>query len=83
MPRVVACGGRQQALDKFCVAHQGARADDFVALLVDSEGPVAGNDSWEHVGLHPPGVSGDQIHLMMQAMEAWFHADKTPLQVHD
>jgi len=83
MPKVVACGGRGGAYDSFRTSHENAGNDDFPILLVDSEAPVAGVDPWEHVRLRtgdewqrPAGASPDQLHLMVQAMEAWFHADK-------
>jgi Domain of unknown function (DUF4276) len=87
MPRVVACGGRSRAYDSFRTSHENAGPDDFPILLVDSEAPVAEADPWEHVRLRagdgwerPDGASQDQIHLMVQAMEAWFHADKEKVQ---
>lgn len=83
MPRVVACGGRRHAYDSFRTAHEGAGENELPILLVDSEAPIAGNDPWEHVRLRPgdgwqrpQGAEQDQIHFMVQAMEAWFHADK-------
>jgi hypothetical protein len=87
MPRVMRCGGRQQAYARFRTSHESAGGDDFPILLVDSEAPVVVGSSWEHVRLRPgdewprpQGASEDQIHLMVQAMEAWFHADKEALQ---
>ncbi len=87
MPSVVACGGRSRAYDSFRAAYQSAGPDAFPILLVDSEAPVAHTDPWEHVRLRaddgwqrPDGASEDQIHLMVQAMEAWFHADKQKVQ---
>jgi hypothetical protein len=54
---------------------------------VDSEAPVVHAERWEHVRLRvgdgwhrPRSASEDQIHLMVQAMEAWFHADKEKVQ---
>jgi hypothetical protein len=86
MPRVVRCGGRRHAFDSFCAAHENAGSDYLPILLVDSESPVVQADPWEHVRLRtgdgwecPSGASRDQIHLMVQAMEAWFHADKQAL----
>ena len=83
MPRVVACGGRRHAYDSFRTSHENAGTDDHPILLVDSEAPVVEADPWEHVRLRagdgwqrPHGPSQDQIHLMVQAMEAWFHAAK-------
>jgi hypothetical protein len=87
MPRVVRCGGRQQAYEKFRISHEDAGRDDFAMLLVDSEAPVARSSAWEHVRLRPGDrwarpmrASEDQIHLMVQAMEARFHADKDALR---
>jgi hypothetical protein len=87
MPRVVACGGRHQAYESFRTSHGNAGRSDFPVLLVDSEAPVTKEDPWEHVRLRPgdgwdrpPGASADQLHLMTQAMEAWFYADKDALQ---
>ena len=39
MPRIIACGSRNEAYDKFVTAH-GQSGGDFAALLVDSEKPV-------------------------------------------
>lgn len=83
MPRVIGCGGRDRVYRNFRTAHERAGRDDFPILLVDSEVPVVGADPWEHVRLRagdgwkrPDGASQEQLHLMVQAMEAWFHADK-------
>ena len=83
MPRVVACGGRHQAYDSFCTAHAESGNVSAPVLLVDSEEPVSALDPWEHVRgrpgdgwERPQGASEDQLHFMVQAMEAWFHADK-------
>jgi hypothetical protein len=87
MPRVVPCGGRSGAYNDFRTSHGKAGPDDFPILLVDSEAPVVQADPWEHVRLRagdgwqrPDAASQDQIHLMVQAMEAWFHADKEVLR---
>ena len=87
MPRVVRCGGRRQAYERFRTAHENASGDEFPILLVDSEEPVVESSPWEHVRLRPgdqwarpAGASEDRIHLMVQAMEAWFHADQEALR---
>ena len=79
LPRVVACGSRHQAYDRFCsaVAHQPG---DFNVLLVDSEGPVQAAP-WEHLAQRdgwsrPSGASDESAHLMVQMMESWFLADR-------
>jgi hypothetical protein len=85
MPRVVSCGGRGGAFNSFRTSHNNAGDYYFPILLVDSEADMAGLDAWEHVGRRdgwqrPDGASPDQLHLMVQAMEAWFHADKETVQ---
>ena len=86
MPRVVACGGRHRAYEGFRNSHENSGPDGFPILLVDSEAPVM-SKPWDHVRLRegdgwerPAGASDDQIHFMVQGMEAWFHADKAELQ---
>jgi len=86
LPRIVACGSRQNAYDSFCTAlAKGERA----FLLVDSEGAVdnAPPQPWQHLANRtgdqwpkPPTASDDDCHLMVQVMEAWFLADRQTLQ---
>ena len=83
-----ACGGRQAAYDDFCVALKNAKDDEFIVLLVDSEVPVAQNDSdlpWAHLKARdnwdqPAQATDDNAHLMVQCMEAWFIADRATLR---
>jgi len=90
MPRIVACGSRNDAYGRFCTAiGQGQKA----FLLVDSEGPVdaslaAGSPEgwrpWEHLRrrddwTQPASSSDGDCHFMVQAMESWFLADKEAL----
>ncbi len=88
MPKVVACGSRVEAYDKFCKA-VAQRGTDVPLLLVDSEGPVgAWNPStpgvpWAHLRdregdqwKRPGGATDDSVHLMVQMMESWFLADR-------
>jgi hypothetical protein len=86
MPRVVRCGGRRQAYDRFRTAHLNAKPDELAILLVDSEEAVVGASPWDHVRRRkgdgwgrPKAASEDQLYLMVQAMEAWFLADKEKL----
>ena len=82
MPQVIACGGRQRTYEKFAAALRSASDQVFVALLVDSEGPVAvGAGPWRHLQTcdnwdRPDGATEDNAHLMVRCMEAWFLADK-------
>ena len=82
MPRIVACGGRQDAYDSFAVAHGGG--DGTPMLLVDAEERVTAAGPWAHLRSRdgwvcPTGVVDDQCHLMIQVMESWFLADTETL----
>lgn len=81
--RIVAGGGREQTFDKFKIAARNTRADEIVALLVDSEGAVATNACDEHLRLSDgwdfAGLANHRVFLMVQAMEAWFLADREAL----
>ena len=85
MPTISACGSRGKAYGDFCHARKRVKSDKFIALLVDSEGPVAeGSDAWSHLKARdkwdrPEGATVDSAHLMVQCMEAWFLADKDAL----
>ena len=85
-PRVVACGGREQAFQSFCTAiAQGQNA----MLLVDSELPVSPLHQppapgswrpWAHLKAQaswdmPAGATDEDCHLMVTCMENWFLAD--------
>ena len=82
MPRVIACGGRKSAFNKFCTALGSRKAEEFIVLLVDSEDPVAdGSGPWLHLRTRdgwerPEEATDENAHLMVQCMEAWFLADK-------
>ena len=86
MPRIFACGARQHAYRDFCNAFDKARDDEFIVLLVDSEAPMASDsDPWTHLKHRdnwdkPRNATGDNVHLMVQCMEAWFLADKDSLE---
>jgi len=88
--KVVACGSRSEAFRKFRTAHQGVMPGDYVILLVDSEEPVEPHVSpWDYLGKRegdkwpkPKSATDDQIHLMVQCMEAWFMADREAVVEH-
>ena len=81
-PSVIASGSRRSAFDDFRAAVHRAKKDEFIVLLVDSEDPIAaGSSPWQHLKARdkwdqPSGATDDQVHLMVQCMEAWFLADK-------
>ena len=88
-PRVVACGARRDAFDKFRAELQ--RGGDAL-LLVDSESPVSLQHidrPWAHLSAQkedewtkPNGATDDSVHLMAQCMESWLVADREALEMH-
>ncbi|MGO9271694.1 MAG: DUF4276 family protein [Terriglobia bacterium] len=80
---IMASGGRAKAFQDFCDALRDYKGE-LVLLLVDSERPVE-TDPWAHLGAKPDNwakpasATDDQAHLMVEAMEAWFLADKEAL----
>ena len=85
MPRIVACGSRGAAYDDFRTAHTNAAAGTYVALLVDSEEPVANpSDPWGHLLTRdgwprPAGARDEQAFLMVTSMETWIVCDRGAL----
>jgi hypothetical protein len=93
MPRIVACGGREQAFDRFVTA---VKHGESALLLVDSETLIAtdcqiGSNKtgkpWAHLKNRqgdnwdqPDNASDDDCHLMAQCMESWFIADRETLK---
>jgi hypothetical protein len=80
MPKVIACGSRNDAFDSFKTALATAKTNEYPLLLVDSESAVDA-DPWEHLEdrdgwTTPEGAANDQAQLMVQCMEAWFLADR-------
>ena len=88
MPRMVACGSRTDAFDDFQTACRCAGAEQYVAILVDSEDPLADIEQpWAHLherdGWPKPADSDDeQILLMVTCMETWIVADRATLRTH-
>ena len=90
MPRLVACGGRTSAFDDFKTAHRNKEAGVYVAMLIDSEDPLAKLDAaWEHLRLRPgdnweqpAGATDDQVLFMTTCMETWIVADREALRRH-
>lgn len=83
-PRIVVCGGRNDAFHRFEIAIGASRDGDHCALLVDSEGPVQpGKDPAEFLhdcqGWHFPPRQHHRVFFMVQAMEAWLLADRDTL----
>jgi len=87
MPRIVACGPRGEAYNRFRTAIGQRKSDEYIVLLVDSEEPVSpGTGPWKFLSARtgdrwdkPADAANDDVHLMVQCMEAWFLADKDAL----
>jgi hypothetical protein len=77
-PRIVASGSRDEAYHDFCRSLRND-PDTFPILLVDSEDPVpAGKTARVHLQDRDHWTTpmpDEQVHLMVQCMEAWFLAD--------
>ena len=88
MPRLVACGGRSQTFGDFKVAHSSAGSSSFVAMLLDSEDPIADIErTWEHLTKRdgwakPNGADDEQVLLMVTCMETWIVSDHAVLRSH-
>lgn len=91
MPRLVACGGREATFDDFKTAHRssvGTGEVEYVAMLVDSEVPVADVErTWDHLAAHdgwhkPEESDNDQVLFMTTCMETWITADRKALKAY-
>ena len=89
MPRIVACGSRNDAIDNFKTSRE--REPDVLALLlVDSEDPVADIErTWEHLRLRPGdqwirpnGATDEHVFLMTTCTETWICADLAALRAY-
>ena len=83
MPKIVACGSRDNAYDKFKTAHENNK---ICMLLVDAEDPITdGHRPWQHLNKRdgwskPRNATEEQCHMMVLLMESWFLADKEALR---
>lgn len=80
MPRIVACGSRDDAFDSFQTAcDEGLPA----ILLVDAEEALRSDSPTQHLQARDKwkfsGIDDEQVHLMVQCMENWFLADAAGL----
>ena len=84
VPRIVACGSRNEAFDSFKTAQEKENLQ-YVALLVDSEDPVKDiEQTWKHLKDRdrwecPQDATDDQVFLMTTCMETWIITDRTAL----
>ncbi|MDR3707384.1 MAG: DUF4276 family protein [Capsulimonadaceae bacterium] len=85
--KVIACGGRANTFKDFVTAFKQSE-DAFVALLVDSEDPVADIEQpWTHLRerpgdgwIAPPGATDNNALLMVTCMETWLTADQDAIR---
>lgn len=88
MPRIVACGGRGAAYKDFVTAFSVSGGREFVAMLIDSELPLADVDAaWQHLSMNegwrrPAGARDEQVLFMTTCMETWIVADRNALTGH-
>ena len=88
MPRIVTGRGRGQTFDLFSTAMQHRSNDEIPLLLLDSEDPVAHNNTvWQHLKNRdgwdkPANASDEHAYLMAQVMETWLLADPDTLRAY-
>lgn len=88
LPELAACGSRENTYKRFTSAHKKARSGDYIAILVDSEDPVADPERpWQHLKSRdgwdtPHGADDNQALLMTTSMETWVAADREALREH-
>ena len=85
LPRIVACGSRNEAYADFAVAVSKGTTG-FVALLIDSEDPISDvEETWQHLKLRdgwdqPEHTSDEQVFFMTTCMETWLVVDRNALR---
>ncbi|MCG3125674.1 MAG: hypothetical protein CHACPFDD_00499 [Phycisphaerae bacterium] len=85
-PKIVACGSRRDAFDRFRMA-LSINPSGACLLLVDSEEAVThGVDPWQHVAqregdrwTRPERAADEHLHFMAVCMESWLVADPESL----
>ncbi len=85
MPRLSPCGGRNATFDRFKTALAQAAAGDYIALLIDSEDPIADPDrTWAHLAKRDPSwtkpanATDEHVLIMTTCMETWIAAARQP-----
>ena len=88
MPKLVACGSREEAFDKFQHAHGAEGNGHFIALMVDSEEPMKDKEKpWDHLKTsdgwdRPKNANDHQVLFMTTCMETWIVCDRKALRNH-
>lgn len=90
-PRFRPCGGRAAVFDAFSTAHSTRPKGEYVAMLIDSEEPLADIEAaWKHLQevetvprwKKPKGAGDEQVMFMTTCMETWIVADRATLKQH-
>ena len=87
MPKVFPSGGRDSVFRDFKNNIRNAGTGIFIAMLIDSEAPVANIElTWEHLQKQddwqkPSAATDDQVFLMTTCMETWIVADREALRM--
>jgi hypothetical protein len=77
---IVACGSRNETFKDFCRTLK-SKNSDINLLLIDSEKPIKINSNvWQHLceiekWQKPEKATEEQLHFMVECMEAWFMSD--------
>lgn len=84
LPKVVACGSRNEAFKDFETALNKAKPNEKVVLLVDSEEHPTSSSKWQHVADRDSweklaNVDESNIYFMAVCMESWLLADTESL----
>jgi hypothetical protein len=88
MPRLIACGSRNNAFEDFKTALGAPAPVDYVALWIDSEAPMTNIEaSWAHLRgsgnwPQPTDAADDQVLFMTTCMETLIVADRAALTEH-
>lgn len=86
MPRLVVCGGRDDAYDDFRTSHEKSSPGEYIAILVESEDPLGDiNRTWEHLKKRdgwkrPESAEDEQVLFMTTCMETWIVSDRQTLR---
>ncbi len=85
MPQLVACGSRDSTMSDLKTACTN-RQSEYVAMLIDSEDPVAAPEkTWDHLKARdgwerPENCSDEAVLFMTTCMETWITTDRKALK---
>ena len=88
MPRLTACGGRNETFASFKIAHSANNKESYIAMLVDSECPVSDiTKTWAHLKKYdhweqPTDAVDEQVLFMTTCMESWIVTDRNAVVNH-